>query len=244
MDSMENELEMLKKRLAELSRRAAERGISTHSEFLSLGEQTELARLKLASDCRLEGGYEDAERRVAVFGGGEPPVCCLEVRPKSRKFAEALVHRDYLGSLMALGMRRSVLGDVVLGEGTAYVFCLESAARHIEDELTQVRHTQVQVRRVERMPEGLAQPPEPVTVNAASERLDAVVSAVFDLSRAESQRLFEAERVLVNGLTAKSASLRLEPGTIVSVRGHGRFKFEATQGETRKGRLRLSVRKY
>ena len=228
---MDNELEMLKKRLVELSRRSAERGIKTNSEFLSLGEQTELLRLR-------------AERRVAVFGGERAPLCCLEISPVSKKFAEPLTHRDYLGALMGLGLRRSVLGDVVLCGGNAYVFCLESVAGHIADGLTQVRRTQVRVATAETPPEEAVRPPEPVTVNAASERLDAVVAAVFDLSRAESQRLFEAERVMENGLTARSASAKLEPGTMVSVRGLGRFRFEEVAGETRKGRLRIKVRKY
>ena len=119
---MDNELEMLKKRLVELSRRSAERGIKTNSEFLSLGEQAELLRLRLESPCALDGGYAEAERRVAVFGGERAPLCCLEISPVSKKFAEPLTHRDYLGALMGLGLRRSVLGDVVLCGGNAYVF--------------------------------------------------------------------------------------------------------------------------
>ena len=67
---------------------------------------------------------------------------------------------------------------------------------------------------------------------------------MFDLSRAESQRLIEAERVRINGLTVRSASAKLEPGMLVSVRGYGRFRFEETAGETRRGRLRIRIRKY
>ena len=79
---------------------------------------------------------------------------------------------------------------------------------------------------------------------AETERLDALVSAAFNLSRAESARLFEAERVFVNGLPAHSASSRPEEGDMVSVRGLGRFRFEGALGETRKGRLRVSLRIY
>ena len=179
---MDNELEMLKKRLVELSRRSAERGIKTNSEFLSLGEQTELLRLRLESPCALDGGYAEAERRVAVFGGERAPLCCLEISPVSKKFAEPLTHRDYLGALMGLGLRRSVLGDVVLCGGNAYVFCLESVAGHIADGLTQVRRTQVRVATAETPPEEAVRPPEPVTVNAASERLD---GSVRPLARGE-----------------------------------------------------------
>lgn len=66
--SLDNELELTKKRLAELSRRAYDRGICTFSEFLTPGEQTELGRMHLAEPCVLDGGYSEAERRAAVFG--------------------------------------------------------------------------------------------------------------------------------------------------------------------------------
>ena len=217
---MENELELTKKRLTELSRRAFERGIQTSSDFLSPGEQAEAARLRLPEPAVFEGGYPEAERRVAVFGGGEAPVICLEIAPTAPKFAGELTHRDYLGSLMALGLRRGLLGDIILAEGRAYAFCLEAAARIIERELNQE------------------------SVVAASERLDALVAVAFRLSRAESARLFEAERVFVNGLPARSSSAKPEPGDIVSVRGMGRFRFEGALGETRRGRLRVSLRIY
>ena len=106
---MENELELTKKRLTELSRRAFERGIQTSSDFLSPGEQAEAVRLRLPEPAVFEGGYPEAERRVAVFGGGEAPVICLEIAPTAPKFAGELTHRDYLGSLMALGLRRGRL---------------------------------------------------------------------------------------------------------------------------------------
>ena len=214
---MENELELTKKRLTELSRRAFERGIQTSSDFLSPGEQAEAVRLRLPEPAVFEGGYPEAERRVAVFGGGEAPVICLEIAPTAPKFAGELTHRDYLGSLMALGLRR---------------------------ELNQVRRAAVRVTRAEALPEGLASPPEESVVAAASERLDALVAAAFRLSRAESARLFEAERVFVNGLPARSSSAKPEPGDIVSVRGMGRFRFEGALGETRRGRLRVSLRIY
>ena len=72
----------------------------------------------------------------------------------------------------------------------------------------------------------------------------AALAAAFRLSRAESARLFEAERVFVNGLPARSSSAKPEPGDIVSVRGMGRFRFEGALGETRRGRLRVSLRIY
>lgn len=242
---MENDLELTKKRLLELSRRAWERGITVTSDFLTPGEQAEAARLRLPEPYTLEGGYPEAERRVAHFGGGEVPIRCIEIAPSAPKFAKPLAHRDCLGSLMGLGLRRGVLGDIVLADGRAYVFCLEGVAGHIMDSLTQVGRTPVRVSEAEGgLPESAAAPPDETMLTAASERLDALIAAAYNLSRAESTRLFEAERVFVNGLPAHSASCKPSPGDMVSVRGLGRFRFEGALGETRKGRLRVSLRIY
>ena len=103
---MENELELTKKRLAELARRAEKRSESVASEFLTPAEQLELTRLRLEPYV-FDGGYPQAERRCAVFLPWEDCECsshvvCLEIRPANEKFAETLTHRDYLGALMAL----------------------------------------------------------------------------------------------------------------------------------------------
>ena len=58
-------------------------------------------------------------------------------------------HKDYLGSLMGLEIRREALGDIVLppdAPGTAYVFALEPAARLICQELLQAGRTELAAR--------------------------------------------------------------------------------------------------
>lgn len=239
------------KRLAELSERADKRGIWTFSDFLTLAEQEELKTLRLPSPCALEGGWPRAERRVAVFGSeeaagypAETPIVCLLIEPKSRKFADTLTHRDFLGSLMGLGVRREMLGDIVVADNAGYLFCLESVEGYIAAELSEVRRTAVRVTRLDTPPELEAILPEPATIVAASERLDALISGVYDLPRSESQRLIAQGLVSVNGREAESGSAQVSAGEIVSVRGLGRFSYEGAEGETRKGRLRARVRRY
>lgn len=72
------------------------------------------------------GGFDGAERVMVAFGPApEPadyPITCLHIAPKQEKFAEELTHRDYLGTLMGLGLERRVLGDILpCGKG-AYLF--------------------------------------------------------------------------------------------------------------------------
>ena len=111
-------MDMSEKRLSEVAERASERCYVTFSDFLNMEDQSELSSLALPCDYVTFGGYDGAERAVAAFGNGceyaEFPIKIVEAAPLSQKFADKLLHRDFLGSLMGLGIKRSVLGDIVV----------------------------------------------------------------------------------------------------------------------------------
>lgn len=245
---MENELELTKKRLIELAKRSERRGIPVESDFLTPAEQLELAHMRLGTQI-FDGGYAGAERRCAVFlpwdgCEWESKVVCLEIAPASEKFAENLTHRDYLGALMALGIKRETTGDIVIDGKRAYLFCLDSIATYITGQLGEVRRTRVKVRQCDAANVMPSPEPRDSSVTVQSARLDALVAAVYKLSRSEAQKLFERELVLVNSLPARSPAIQAREGDIISVRGYGRFMFAGEAGETRKGRLRALVRVY
>lgn len=235
------------KRLSELSSRAETRGISAYSEFLTLSEQALLPQADCAGAYSLFGGWENAERRVACFGEDAEaavPIDCIRISPLSAKFAEELGHRDYLGALMSLGVRREVLGDIVLSEGYAYLFCLDSISDFIISELTQIRRTSVRCKKVDSLPDAAIPQPEEREVVVSSIRLDALVSAVWNLSRSDGQELISQGKVFVNGKEITSAAFSPAEDDIISVRGHGRFQYCGVERETKKGRIRIAVKVY
>ena len=150
-----DEERFLMRHVEDLARAAFGRGIARYSAFLSDREQ-QLAQAALnradapEESCRFEGGWPGAERRVLCL---EPedcypacPVCCVRLRCRGLAGAQLPVHKDYLGSLMGLELRREALGDIVLPPeepGTAYVFALEPAADLICQELRSVGRTEV-----------------------------------------------------------------------------------------------------
>lgn len=69
---------------------------------------------------------------------GQPPLCFVKIAPKNKKFAAAMSHRDILGSLMGLGLRRETLGDIIVGEKDGTVVCLKKVADFIVENLTSV----------------------------------------------------------------------------------------------------------
>ena len=251
---MQEQEQHLQKRFSDLSRRAFAQRRYTYTEFLTLAEQDVLLRTSFTQNSapfELLGGFDGAERRVARFGdealcgyAESLPVVCLHIAPVSQRFADALTHRDFLGALMSLGVKRGVMGDIILSENSACLFCLESIAGFIESELTQVRHTTVTCA-VLAEPSGLVTAePEEKSINVASERLDGVIAAVYNLSRNEAQALIKEGKVFVNSRLKENASFVPECGDIFSVRGHGRFVFDGISGTSRKGRLFVTVRVY
>ena len=246
---MEEDIRQLQKRFAELAARANGRGRYTYTQFLTLAEQDVLQTMARQLDAPFVwlGGYEAAERRLACFGREEDmgyppesPICCLSIAPASKKFAGDLGHRDFLGSLMALGIKRQLLGDIQIVDGVGYLFCLEEISPYLCENLISVGHTTVRCESCD-PPEQLSLPPEPTEVVVASERLDALIAAVWKLSRNQAQELLERGMVFIDGRLVESASHTLREGDVVSVRHQGRFRYEGTLRETKKGRLRVSV---
>lgn len=251
---MQNEDQLLKKRLIELSRRAYSQQRYTTTEFLTLAEQDTLRRMLFdvgSAPFELYGGFDTAERQLACFGSealcgyaAQPPISCVEIAPISKKFADSLSHRDILGALMSLGVRRSVLGDIVLKDNVGYVVCLDSIAEFIAESFVQVKHTTVISTVLETPPDVIAAEPETLSVNVASERLDALIAVVYKMSRSDAQALFRQGKVFVGGRLTENTSAEPSPGAAISVRGYGRLVYEGISKQTKKGRLFVNVRVY
>ncbi len=238
------------KRLRELAVRAWNRDIPCFTDFLDLSEQTVLQRLRKSlppAEVCLFGGAKGCERVMAGFGVSEEsvfPIACVRISPAGAKFTEAPGHRDVLGSLMSLGFERSLLGDIVLREKEAWVFCAERIAPFIADNLLSVRKSTVHCEIAEAPPEGELFRTERRVVQVASERMDALVAHAFRLSRGNAQSLFSAGKIFLDGAECLSADAVPRKGQIVSVRGLGRFRFLGADSVSKKGKMNTVIEMY
>ena len=236
------------KRFEELASRSNERGYAVYSDFLGLSEISELCAMRFSVPTNLWGGYEDAERCVACFGDREYfmddndyPIKCILIKPVNQKFADALTHRDFLGSLMGLGIRREMLGDIIISGNCGYLFCLDSISEYIIENLTQVRHTTVKCELTENIPTDALPQPESREIIVSSERLDVIVSAIYNMSRSQVLPIFHTEKVFVNGAVKISPSATINIDDKVSVRGFGRFIYKGVLRTTKKNRFVIKV---
>lgn len=232
--------DQFKKRIIELSARFERTGVPQSTKFLTVAEQSELLSLKLP--CELVGGYDGAERRIAVFGEAEEEqLSVVRIFPASKKFADELTHRDFLGSLMALGINREVLGDIIVKDGEGYLICLSSIADYIIENITEIKRSTVRAEYSE-LPDEIEAGGEERSVVVASERLDALISAVWKLSREDAKAMVEKGLVYVDSRLMLKAGAQLDEGAVVSVRGKGRFTYLGLERETKKGKMRVTVR--
>ena len=229
----------LMRHIEDLARTASSRGIARYSGFLSDREQ-QLAQAALnrtdmpEDEIRFDGGWPGAERKLLCL---EPvdsypasPLCCVRLQCRALPGAQLPVHKDYLGSLMGLELRREALGDIVLPEdqlGVAYVFALEPAAELICQEPA--------------FPQA-ERPRQTATVSSL--RLDAVLAAMLRCSRGMAAELVTAGRVEINHLPAESVHAPVYEDDVFTVRGKGRFQLTALPGKSKKDRLIIEYFQY
>lgn len=254
---MSNKEEVLfQKRVQDLSNRAYSKDFPIYTDFLSMNELSILHTMseKLAG-VRYEtyGGYEFAERQMAMFVSdaffcGEDklkdyPITLIKIEPVHKKFAEALTHRDYLGSILGLGIERSMLGDIVVLENCAYVYCCSKMADFFLKEITKVRNTFVKVS-ISTEQISIEANFQEIKGTVASLRADVVIAMVYKQSRNSALDLFRSQKVFINGRLTESNSQSLKENDIVSVRGFGRFIFTEIVSVTKKNRFYILVKKY
>ena len=261
--------DFLKKRLADLSRRAYNSGSYSFTDFLSpsdaaLAFETLETRKTNTSgatgaahntdnikNVKLWGGAEGCERVMVRFGdpyelGYETdfPIKVLKFSPVNPKFAEDLSHRDYLGTLMNLGIERDTIGDIIIQDGVAYIFVADRISDYICENVTCIRHTNIKCGVYDNADIKIQQNFEEVRLIIPSHRLDAMIARLFNLSRNTAATLFAENKVMINGQVCVSGKTSLSEGDVIAVRGHGKFLFTGKDGETRKGNMIVIVNKY
>lgn len=242
------------KRFLELAQRAWNQGTYAFTNFLDLAALTcfyQTAPALPPVPYALFGGAEGCERKVLRLGNegfcgyDQPfPIACLKITPVNPRFAEPLTHRDFLGALMALGVQRELLGDIIVRENETYLFCLERIADYIAVNFTQARHTALRCQRVDAPPAGALFTLRRQTVQLSSERLDALVAHVYKLSRSDAQALFPAGKIFVDGRLCENTGATPKAGQIISVRGFGRFRYQGLDSLSKKGKSNVVVELY
>ena len=253
-----DEERFLMRHVEDLACAAFARSISRYSSFLNDREQ-DLARAALnradvpPETYHFAGGWPGAERKLLCLEPEDAcpasPLCCVQLCSRAPAGAALPAHKDYLGSLMGLELKREALGDIVLPAtepGTAYVFALEPAGELICRELLTVGRTEVTARMLplDQLPQFPQAERRLQTATVSSLRLDAVLAAMLRCSRGQASELVAAGRVEINHLPAESVHAPVYEGDVFTVRGKGRFGLTALPGKSKKDRSIIEFFQY
>lgn len=241
----------------------ARRGEITYTAFLTPREQKMLSRAMpyAAGEMRFVGGYPSAERARALF---LPPYlldmdeealgecladtleeCLAPLEIKGSGF-RALLHKDFLGAILNLGIERDAMGDLcVTDTHTAVLFCDRVISAFLKETLSRVANDAVKIREIVLAPDfDGGRRFQAIADTVASPRADSVVAALANLSRERAQSLFREGLVEIDYEPAQKLDQLLTPCTVVTIRGKGKFIIRSISEQTKKGRIRLLADKY
>jgi RNA-binding protein YlmH len=197
-----------------------------------------------------EGGHGEAERqRIVLFPGYlepedlKPQIGILKITG-GRKFT-ALKHRDFLGALLGLGIRREKIGDILIGEQYCLTVVAQELTSYIAANLRQVGNVPVQVAPLSEIePQfGREENFKQIKTTVASLRLDAVSSHGFSLSRSQMLEEIKDGKVKLNWKETTDPAKPVQKGDTISCRGRGRLIVEDVTGATKKGRVGIVLKR-
>lgn len=258
---MKDSENLLFERLDDLIRSARDNYTPGFTKFLDSSELVKakeyVSGFKNDIICVCFGGFENAERCVV----GLFPKSVYEFSDKSELYKifgleclhicgsgyRELSHRDFLGSILSLGVKRETVGEILVSDDkfSAYAVFLQPVGSYVLSELESVANDKVKCITVSH-----SQLPEirhdfvPISATVASLRLDCVLAEALKTSREKAKRLIDSKCVSVNHAETQKCDTALSCGDLLSVRGHGRFALSECGEVTKKGRIKIIIKKF
>ena len=252
----EGEDRLLLAKVLDRAEQAASRNIPAATDILSPQQQMQvldllrLAGIPETSWVKL-GGYEGAERNLFLFlpdwleaelAESHSPLRCLRATFRAE---EKLTHRDFLGSLMGMGIVREKVGDILVSEGSADLIVLDTVAEFLGTSWNSAGRAKLTVQEIDpahiHIPVAKVQE---VRDTVSSLRLDAIVATGFRMARGKAAELIGSGRVQVNWRDCTKSDKQLSAGDTVSARGFGKFELSEVGGRTKKGRTASVIKRY
>ncbi len=171
------------------------------------------------------------------------PLSVLKVR--TAKGSRKLTHRDYLGSLMSLGIKRDMTGDIIVREDGADIIILKEISDFLLVNYEKAGRTALSLTSADLscLDTGTVNIEEKRDT-VASLRLDGLVSSVFGLSRGKAQEAVKSGIVFVNNAATLKPDLQLAEGDKLVLRGHGKAVLREISGKSRKDRIYVIFDRY
>lgn len=257
---MNEEDKLLLARIRDRARQCSDNSMITSSVFLDMRERSVVASSRFDTPIIFYGGFEDSERTAAVFLPDyveaenlqelleyfdecpeADPVAIIEI--EKDKFSPALSHRDYLGALMGLGIKREMTGDIIVNENGCKMAVLEKIAPFIVENLGKAGRGTLKAKIVPSCEarKGTKSVGTPDSFTVSSMRLDSIVKNAFRVSRGDACTAIESGLVFVNDLECTKPDKKISDGDKVVFRRKGRIIVTDCSSVSKKGRVIVEI---
>lgn len=233
---------------------AERRGIPANTAFLSPAQRAAVESLIHACGHPrhlFAGGYADAERTICVFlpdwmeEEDWPAAEHLAALQFTASAGAKLTHRDWLGSIMGLGLTREKIGDLLVEENRCQIIVLTETMTIVRSQLEKVGR--YPVKGIDIPLEDLTPPAKTVKTirnTFATLRLDAVTASAFSLPRSKASALISSGRVSLNHVECTKPDRQVGEGDIITCRGSGKCVVKQISGQSKKGRIMAELERY
>lgn len=194
-----------------------------------------------------DGGLKESERKCINIFPKYINAEDISSSAKSLKLEgslEGLVHKDYLGAVMGLGITREKIGDILLYDNYAVIIVKNEIKEYIVLNYEKVGNTSILISEIDS--KNLRNPvPNYIEIRkfVSSLRLDTFISAAYGFSRSESMKTIKSGHVKVNWEEIGKSDRLLEIRDVISIRGKGRTILQDIEGISKKGRFHITIRK-
>ena len=196
----------------------------------------------------VDGGYDNAERKVIFiypyYMEYEDIECPLEIVQVEGNFKfKEISHKDYLGAILNLGIVRGKIGDIIIHENFCQVVVTSGICDFLTINLNKVSRNKVIVKKISR-DDIIPNSPnyKDISFTVSSQRLDCIISGLYNISRQDSLKYINGERIHVNYEKITSPSKEVEDNSLISVRGKGRSIIINVGEITKKGRIKVQAK--
>lgn len=206
------------------------------------------------TNYKLYGGYNEAERKIAIIYPEKYneerihydqiiKIVRIQLTEEEKgKYS----HRNYLGGIIKLGLKREKVGDIIVYDEGADIITLEDFSSILKEQLinlTRFKNSRITIDDIQNLKKKEVKI-EQIKIIVPSLRLDNFVSDLARTSRSKAVQILEQERVFINGKNETKASKQIKLNDIITIRGKGRFIVKDFAGTTRSKRIVVVIEKY
>ena len=245
-------------RILELERRSKYNDTIECSYFFSYSELYQInMRLpkKSKENALIFGGWEEAESRCFFFLPDylsredfledrlfESYIGCYLVELKFEAYAKPLTHKSLLGSLMGLGIKREMLGDIYVEDNRAVFFAHKTIEKDVLS-MEKIGNDKVKISSISYIDSPIKPAYETIRITYDSNRFDSILSECFHISREEAKRQILAGNAFLTSSISPSPNSEVQPLDHLSIKGKGKVTFLGEIGSSKKGKIVATIKK-